>query len=343
MRWLIVALVASGCTSDDIASPPPDFAVDAGVEDQALLDLVMPTGPQLLSQTGLYADFASRTLAPGIIEYQPRYELWSDGAVKNRYLLLPPNTKIDDGDMDDWVFPVGTKIWKQFTVPVDGGGGIVVETRLLQKEIDSKYGWWEVAYVWRADGSDADATPGGVEDPQGTIHRVPSQMDCNACHGNRRDVPIGVSAIQLSTPDGGMGLLTQLSDLGKLTRVPGTEYSPPGQGVVQDALGYLHGNCGHCHNPEWGLAGRVHLWMRLTIADATPEETATYKSAIGGITGHDLPGVGNIAVQPGDPAHSQLYARMGHRDDGWEMPPVCTKLVDVNGRQTIHDWILGLP
>ncbi len=85
-------------------------------------------GPDRLSQTGLYADLASRTLAPGILSYVPRYELWSDGAQKKRYLHLPAGGRIDTSAADDWRFPVGTKVWKEFDV-----GGKVVETRLLWK------------------------------------------------------------------------------------------------------------------------------------------------------------------------------------------------------------------
>ena len=40
----------------------------------------------------------------------PRYPLWSDGAEKQRYLSLPPGTQIDTSNMDDWKFPVGTRV-----------------------------------------------------------------------------------------------------------------------------------------------------------------------------------------------------------------------------------------
>ena len=33
--------------------------------------------------------------------------------------------------------------------------------------------WWEVAYVWKADGSDAVATPLGQDNALGTTHRIP--------------------------------------------------------------------------------------------------------------------------------------------------------------------------
>ena len=49
-----------------------------------------------LSQTGLYRDFASRTVDASIFQYTPRYPLWSDGAEKQRYLSIPAGTTIDN-------------------------------------------------------------------------------------------------------------------------------------------------------------------------------------------------------------------------------------------------------
>ncbi len=63
---------------------PPAMAVDA------LAEL-----PARLADTGLYADPASKTLAPGIFPFSPQYPLWSDGAVKRRWIRLPEGAAID--------------------------------------------------------------------------------------------------------------------------------------------------------------------------------------------------------------------------------------------------------
>jgi hypothetical protein len=62
-------------------------------------------------QTGLYADTAAGTLAPGVSAFTPQFALWSDASTKQRWLYLPPDSKIDTTDMDNWVYPVGTKFW----------------------------------------------------------------------------------------------------------------------------------------------------------------------------------------------------------------------------------------
>src|SRR5579871_63665 len=202
MRRTLAAALLLGCGQVAPApdAAPPDAAVPPDLS--LIMDMTVPTGPSRLSHTGLYGDFSTRTYADGIIRYTPRYPLWSDGAEKARYLLLPPNTQIDTSDMDNWQFPVGTRVWKEFTV-----NGQLIETRLLQKEWNDPSGWWECAYLWAADGSDATCVPDGMDNANGTTHYVPSQIDCGWCHGNVKDVLIGISAIQLSSPDGKSGAL----------------------------------------------------------------------------------------------------------------------------------------
>jgi len=71
--------------------------------------------PEHLGQTGLYADRALTTPARDVLAYTPQYPLWSDRATKRRWIRLPRGTAIDARDPDAWVFPVGTKIWKEFS------------------------------------------------------------------------------------------------------------------------------------------------------------------------------------------------------------------------------------
>jgi hypothetical protein len=319
---------------------------DAGVASDAASDrraresgVSVPnvTGPRLLSETGLYSNFAARTLAPGVMPFAPRYSFWSDGAEKSRFLLLPPGTKIDTSDMDDWAFPVGTKVWKELKV-----GGKVVETRMLWKQQDAGYeGWWMVAYVWRADGTDAEAKPDGVEGVSGTTHDVPSQEGCVKCHMGVRDVVIGVSAIQLSS-EGGDGTLTKLANEGRLSNPPGREFQVPGTGVVKDTLAYLHANCSHCHNGRQRvLANQSPIRLQVRTTDTAPEQTLLYTTTINTKMKHEMPGGVDTAVVPRQPDKSELWLRIRSRDL-WAMPPLATKQVDP-ASDVVRQWILGLP
>jgi hypothetical protein len=111
---------------------PADGGISAGLPDE-------------LRCTGLYSDWTNKIIAPDVMPYTPGVVLWSDGAAKTRWIWLPPGGKIDTTDMDDWVFPVGTKVWKQFDV-----GGKTIETRLIWKQPDAS--WISAVYRWSADG-----------------------------------------------------------------------------------------------------------------------------------------------------------------------------------------------
>lgn len=347
-RWFVLgAVVATAGAGSAAACGTSPVAPDASIDDAASEKKIVPmqdagdagpfVGPAHLVDTGLYSDFASRTLAPGIITYEPRYPLWSDGLEKKRYLLLPPNTKIDTSLMDEWAFPIGTKVWKEFDL--DGGA---IETRLLWKIADSQ--WWEVAYAWTSDGTDAVSAPDGGIDALGTTHDIPSQLDCNACHANVRDVLIGVSAIQLGASDGD-GTLAKLAEAGVLSNPPSGPFDVPGSGATKDALGYLHGNCGHCHNSDYAdpkLQQQTPMRLRLSVNDTTPEMAAVYSTATCLVMKHTIPPNNVVyALVPGQPDWSGIPVRMGRRDS-FEMPPNCTEVVDDAGVATVRAWIASL-
>src|SRR5690606_34275934 len=114
---LALSLLLVGCSSGCFTAQkcPPPRGLPEGL-------------PKRLSETGLYRDIRKGELAEGVRFYVPRFELWTDGAEKRRWIALPPGTRIDTSDMEDWQFPVGTKLWKEFV-----RDGVRVETRLLQK------------------------------------------------------------------------------------------------------------------------------------------------------------------------------------------------------------------
>ncbi len=349
-RWLVsLAIVGSAAAGMASACGTSPIAPDASADDATFEKKVPPgdagdadagpfVGPTRLSDTGLYSDFASRTLAPGIITYEPRYPLWSDGLEKKRYLLLPPSTKIDTSSMDEWAFPIGTKVWKEFDV--DGGA---IETRLLWKIADAE--WWEVAYAWTSDATDALAAPDGGVNALGTTHDIPSQTDCNACHTGVRDVLIGVSALQLGASDGD-GTLDKLAEAGALSNPPTVaSFDVPGSGATKDALGYLHGNCGHCHNSDYAdpkLQQQTAMRLRLSVSLTTPEAAPVYATAMCLVMKHAVPPNNLIyALVPGQPDWSGIPARMARRDS-FEMPPNCTEVVDDAGVATVRAWITSI-
>lgn len=274
-------------------------------------------------------------LDEGLFTWTPRWQLWADGAEKERFFSLPPGKIIDASDPDRWRFPVGTKVWKHFSV-----GGRRIETRFLHKEREGEGGWFQMAYLWRDDESDADAVPLGEKNARGTTHDVPSQEHCAWCHDWEESAVIGLSALQLA--QGANGPLARLAADGLLAPAPapGDEPQIPGDAATQAALGYLHGNCGHCHYDRTRVPDNVRIFLNVRTTDRRPEDAPVYR-AIGQRTRHVMPGDIDTALVPGDPDRSQIYARMIDRGE-YVMPPIAVKTVDEPAVLAVRAWISSL-
>jgi hypothetical protein len=232
--------------------------------------------------------------------------------------------------MNFWVYPQGTRMFKEFTV-----GGKRLETRMLYKAGPTSDDWVMIAYAWRTDLSDADAVPAGVENAGGTTHDIPSLGDCAFCHGNMKDRLLGFGAIQLSHDLPGVKL-TDLIKEGALSDPPAGNFTLPGTAEQSSALGYLHGNCGDCHNAGTGIGVSMQLWED-TKALGSVQGTDAFQTAVD----QPMPGEVPNRIVAGDPADSMIYVRMSVRGSG-QMPPVCTKEVDPTGLETIRKFILSL-
>jgi hypothetical protein len=334
--------------------PEPDLDDDAGTEplpDCLPFDLPADcpavtglSSPLSLHCAGLYADLPRGIVACGLTEYTPAYELWSDGAVKRRWVSLPPDARVDTTDPDAFVYPVGTQFWKEFQV-MSSGELRRAETRLLRKV---ERGWVFTTYVWSADGNSATATNNGVNNWQRTGHTVPTRDQCVDCHGGRRDLVLGWDPVLLGPGARGIhyeDLLVSDDDAG----TPAVPTTPPGDAIEQAALGYLHVNCGvSCHNETIDARARdTALNLRLATARndgvlQTPAFSAINKLPTGNAPFFELeaPPEGPFYdVLPGSPARSLLLARMLVRDHPAQMPPLASNIADETGAAAVRTWI----
>jgi hypothetical protein len=222
--------------------------------------------------------------------FTPNHSLWSDGATKRRWIALPPGTAIDKSDPDAWDFPRGTKLWKEFSM------GRAVETRFIERLADGS--WRYATYVWNADGTAATLAPEGgalldLPDAPGGKYVVPSRADCLACHEGPAVPILGFSAFQLEAK-----------------RAPGDDAS--------HALGYLHANCGHCHNAN-ALGG-----VGLQLAQSARDPQAAARQAIDSIDT--------------ERAHEMLR-RIGSDNPYVRMPPLGVRVRDRDGLEPVSRWI----
>lgn len=299
--------------------------------------------PPTLRATGLYGDADGFLTAPGVVEYQPRFPLWTDGLLKRRWIRLPAGTAIDASDPDDWRFPVGTKIWKEFAV-TEGP----VETRLMELTPD---GWLFASYAWNAAGTEATLAPtrglrGAAEIAPGTRHDIPGLYDCLTCHEAQTQRVLGFSAVQLTRSPGDGPDLAELSRRGIITGLPVELLQQPTSGSFdrsEEALGYLHGNCGHCHNSEGPLAS-LGLDLRMSSSSLSATSSGGFPAALATTlhqraTATARSAAAELRIVPGDPASSQLVQRLATRDPFAQMPPLGTRLVDQQAVDLLVAWI----
>jgi uncharacterized repeat protein (TIGR03806 family) len=316
--------------------------------------------PKLLSQTGAFRDLARLTPATGLIPYTVNSPLWSDGAVKSRWMALPTNTVIGFAPNGEWTFPAGTVFVKTFELPVDETNPNPalrdrrLETRLLVR--DTTGAVYGASYKWRADNSDADLVTAGtnediiIKTATGTrIQRwfYPGRQDCLTCHTPASSGVLGVKTRQLngdfkypnSVTDNQLrawnhvGLFdTKLDEreIPHFTRlVAVTDISASLGWRVRS---YLDANCAQCHRPGGAEA----------FFDARIDTPLGKQNIIAGPVENPLGISGARIIVPRDTGKSVLFRRVSVAGN-MQMPPLAKNVVDRNAVSVIANWIDLLP
>jgi hypothetical protein len=281
--------------------------------------------------------------------------LWSDGASKRRWLSLPPGTAIDATNPNAWEFPRGTRLWKEFSQ-----GGRRVETRFIERLTDGS--WRFATYVWNDAGTDATLAPEQgiralpVAGAPGGRYAVPSRGDCLACHDGAPAPVLGLSALQMSpdrdplaphaeSPRPDDVDLRVLVERGWLRNLPPALLAQAPRVAARNAteravLGYLHGNCAHCHNAAEGGAGvPVQLDLAYDVADPRTGSMRTLRALLGASRFKPHGATAAQVVAPGAADKSVLVQRLRSRDPRTQMPPLGTAIADDAALALIERWI----
>lgn len=306
--------------------------------------------PSQLSQTGLFSSTASLTPAPGLVEYDVNTPLWSDRALKRRWVALPAGTTAHfraDGAFD---FPVGTALVKHFELPINPTTTRRLETRVFLRQVDR---WTGFTYVWNAGQTDANLLYTGGDrsfevDPNGTgttttqTWHFPSATECLECHSAPERRVLGLRAVQLnrsfsysSGPDNQIHAWNCLGMFDAPTQ-PASAYGAYAalgdatRSVGSRARSYLASNCAICHQPFGPAPGSMDLRSKLLLGELNAIGVAPSEGDLG------LPSPQRIEV--GVPEQSVVWHRQQSTDPTIRMPKG-SAIPDPNAVPLFDGWI----
>ncbi|MDB5307851.1 MAG: hypothetical protein JWO38_2053 [Gemmataceae bacterium] len=308
-----------------------------------------PAFPRTLTETGLFASVRDHTPAAGLIPYAVNVPLWSDGAAKDRFLVLPDKGKVVFKEQGQWEFPVGTVLVKTFLMNTD------LEKPKEMRRLETRFwvhnprGWEGYTYLWNEDQTEGNLLADWpltrefeVKTDSGPVKRewyFPSRSDCQACHTQNGGFVMGLNTRQLNrmheygkVKDNQIQVFERLGIFSGPLPMPvrDLEAFPDWQAKAAPeatlARAYLDANCAMCHSPGGrGHAGGAGMNMRFHV----PLREA-------------FPGKTNW-LTPGDPARSILLKRMTTRHADPQMPPLATNRVDEEAVAVIREWVKQLP
>lgn len=318
--------------------------------------------PQWLSQLGLFSDLPSMTPSPGFVPYTVNNPLWSDRAVKGRWIALP-----NDGAHDsiaetiaaptygDWRFPSGTIFVKHFELPLDERDPQIttrLETRVLV--VDENRATYGLTYRWNEAQTDAYLLTAGESElyditladgsPSQQSWDFPSRSDCLTCHNGNAGWVRGVNVQALNgnlTYPGGVtdNQLRTWNHLGMLrprlreADIQALPHQSPLDLPTYDhahlVRSYLDSNCAQCHRPGGANA----------LFDARLVVPTAHQNIIDGPVVGSYPTPDPRLIAPQDPANSIMLLRTSSNSPSEQMPPLARNVVHDEAIATLAKWI----
>ena len=322
--------------------------------------------PATLSMTGVFSNTPAMGPTSGLIPYSPNTPLWSDGAVKTRYIAVPNNggaitsdEQIGFSPTNYWSFPAGTVFVKTFQLNTDTSNPSALrrlETRLLIRDINGAvYG---VTYKWRPDNSDADLLTNSLTEnisiTNGTSVSTqtwyyPSPSDCLRCHtsvanyvlgvnarqlnGNFTYLPTGVTDNQLRTLNR-LGMFNPAFDEAAIATFPQlSSVTNLSASLEQRSRSYLDANCAQCHQP----GGTGITFDARYITPLANQNITNYPAAFN--LGFD----NSCIIKSQDVWRSSIWQRINTTNNTIQMPPLARNVIDSNAVAVLTAWINSLP
>lgn len=367
------SLLASGCSAPAEEVLHGSLAGDPGPRPAAFLalpaeltaapateeDAVELGFPRLLSETGVFSDVAAFEPAPGLLPYEVGAPLWSDGALKRRFVAVPELGAVEFSPSEAWGFPEGTVFVKHFEMALDERAPEQVrrlETRLWVAAAGGRY--YGVTYKWNDEQTDAElllarsAETLAITGEDGAAREqeyvYPGPSECLACHNESAGYVLGPNTRQLNreltyAPGAlpinqlvawsGWGLLDTVVDNTLAYFSPRVVSIDDESASLDDRIkSYWDGNCSMCHAGE---SGSVPGWDARYLTPFEDEGLEARPRSNGTAATH--------LIAPGEPESSYIYLRGNTAESGLRMPPLGRNRVDTVYVEALERWIASLP
>jgi uncharacterized repeat protein (TIGR03806 family) len=294
----------------------------------------------------------------GVIPYKPASELFSDYALKKRFVWLPNGTKatyVSDSEVLN--LPVGAALVKTFYYNrvQPSNTTKIIETRVMIRKANS---WIFADYVWNADQTEATLQTQGSTIPITWIdetaashtidYKIPSENECKMCHDiSAVSMPIGIKPQNLNNPyNYGNATKNQLDkwiEFGYLEDnlpaeiVSTVDYNDTSKSLDLRVRSYLDINCAFCHQ----TGGNVEF---VNIRMAFNQTTNPLNMGVCAPALLAVPGIshGQI-VSPQNPNESTLLYTLNTNATMFRMPRIGRTVVHEEGIQLVTAWINSLP
>ncbi|BEV04856.1 hypothetical protein [Chryseobacterium gambrini] len=292
-----------------------------------------------------------------VIPYEPASSLFTDYALKKRFIWMPNGLKASyDADDKTLNFPVGTVLIKNFYYNTIQPGNTtkIIETRLM---IRKSSGWIFAEYLWNDAQTEAELVTGtnfssgsskniSFKKDNGNVmttdYRIPSETECLACHKlDNKPIPIGVKPQNLNItynyPNGIKNQLQKLVDEGYLQSYPSNivstvNYKDTSKPLDIRLRSYLDINCAHCHQENARCDYRA---IRLSFS----QTTALSKIGVCVMADEPIDASLERIITPGNPAKSVMHFRLSSTDESNRMPLLGRTIVHDEGVDLLKQWI----
>jgi uncharacterized repeat protein (TIGR03806 family) len=310
--------------------------------------------PKLSDYNFFQGDISDQAPNFGVIPYRPISALFSDYALKKRFVWMPNNVSATyEGDHDPLGFPVGTILIKAFyyndVLPQNERQNI--ETRLMIKK---ETGWVFATYIWNDEQSEAFFDLSGEtkeiswilnSETRNVSYRIPAESSCFTCH-NSADIPIpiGLKPQNLNSTypyeSGEQNQLEKFVSAGYLeNELPANittvvDWEDTSESLDMRMRSYADINCAHCHSAERYCNYRpLRFQFDLTQDDTNMGVCVDPDTAIPPYT---------KLVEPGNIDNSLVYFRLNSTLPQYRMPLLGRTLKHQEHLELVEQWIESL-